>query len=260
MPTLHSRRTSTWHALLRPSPRRKGNHSGRREWPRSSRLSRHRLPARTEPPLHLPLRPLLQPPLQPPSPLRVNIVDWNPDSPPTDLDITPQRVCLPALARMSTLESRRFHLMASPSCPSMRLFAQKAYLRVTPARQPSHLAPFVPELFPKDKKFRAAARHHRCPVCDLMKGARHYRKSRRMKTKAARDHARKHKQAARASILRPSAAPDPHAAARDGDRRNRFPVGSPHSSQIGSRIPLGILPSSVGSSIIGQRKATRPRG
>mmetsp|Transcript_29766 Transcript_29766/g.61177 ORF Transcript_29766/g.61177 Transcript_29766/m.61177 type:complete len:167 (+) Transcript_29766:752-1252(+) len=117
-----------------------------------------------------------------------------------------------------------------------------------------------PELFPKDKKFRAAARHHRCPVCDLMKGARHYRKSRRMKTKAARDHARKHKQAARASILRPSAAPDPHAAARDGDRRNRFPVGSPHSSQIGSRIPLGILPSSVGSSIIGQRKATRPRG
>mmetsp|Transcript_29766 Transcript_29766/g.61173 ORF Transcript_29766/g.61173 Transcript_29766/m.61173 type:complete len:228 (+) Transcript_29766:291-974(+) len=143
MPTLHSRRTSTWHALLRPSPRRKGNHSGRREWPRSSRLSRHRLPARTEPPLHLPLRPLLQPPLQPPSPLRVNIVDWNPDSPPTDLDITPQRVCLPALARMSTLESRRFHLMASPSCPSMRLFAQKAYLRVTPARQPSHLAPFV---------------------------------------------------------------------------------------------------------------------
>mmetsp|Transcript_17914 Transcript_17914/g.36039 ORF Transcript_17914/g.36039 Transcript_17914/m.36039 type:complete len:153 (+) Transcript_17914:239-697(+) len=46
-----------------------------------------------------------------------------------------------------------------------------------------------------------------------MKGARHYRKSKRMKVKAARDNARKHKRAAHASILRPSAAPEPNAAA-----------------------------------------------
>jgi len=40
-----------------------------------------------------------------------------------------------------------------------------------------------PELFPKDPKYRAAARQHRCPVCDLMKGTRKYRKSKRMKQK-----------------------------------------------------------------------------
>lgn len=38
-----------------------------------------------------------------------------------------------------------------------------------------------PELFPKDSKFRAAARQHRCPVCTLMKGARTYRKGKKMK-------------------------------------------------------------------------------
>mmetsp|Transcript_60297 Transcript_60297/g.123885 ORF Transcript_60297/g.123885 Transcript_60297/m.123885 type:complete len:433 (+) Transcript_60297:345-1643(+) len=43
-----------------------------------------------------------------------------------------------------------------------------------------------PELFPKDPKYRAAAREHRCPVCDLMKGARKYRKSKRMKQKRAK--------------------------------------------------------------------------
>jgi len=40
-----------------------------------------------------------------------------------------------------------------------------------------------PELFPKDPSYRAAARQHRCPVCDLMKGQRKYRKSKRMKGK-----------------------------------------------------------------------------
>jgi len=69
-----------------------------------------------------------------------------------------------------------------------------------------------PDLFPRDKTYRARARHLRCPVCDLMKGARHYRKSKRMKVKAARDSARKHKQAAHASILRSSSAPEPDTA------------------------------------------------
>mmetsp|Transcript_29890 Transcript_29890/g.61459 ORF Transcript_29890/g.61459 Transcript_29890/m.61459 type:complete len:480 (-) Transcript_29890:392-1831(-) len=41
-----------------------------------------------------------------------------------------------------------------------------------------------PDLFPKDPAYRAAARQHRCPVCDLMKGSRKYRKSARMKAKA----------------------------------------------------------------------------
>mmetsp|Transcript_18485 Transcript_18485/g.37521 ORF Transcript_18485/g.37521 Transcript_18485/m.37521 type:complete len:200 (+) Transcript_18485:493-1092(+) len=40
-----------------------------------------------------------------------------------------------------------------------------------------------PDLYPKDPRYRAAVRKHRCPVCDLMKGARTYRKSKRMKTK-----------------------------------------------------------------------------
>jgi len=40
-----------------------------------------------------------------------------------------------------------------------------------------------PDLFPKDPKYRAAARQHACPVCTLMKGARAYRKSKRMKEK-----------------------------------------------------------------------------
>jgi len=71
-----------------------------------------------------------------------------------------------------------------------------------------------PDIFPEDKKYRAAARQHRCPVCDLMKGARHYRKSKRMKQKLARDHQRKHapQQAARASILQQHLPPDPYAA------------------------------------------------
>mmetsp|Transcript_17913 Transcript_17913/g.36036 ORF Transcript_17913/g.36036 Transcript_17913/m.36036 type:complete len:207 (+) Transcript_17913:239-859(+) len=46
-----------------------------------------------------------------------------------------------------------------------------------------------------------------------MKGVRHYCKSKRMKVKATRDSARKHKLAAHASILRPSTAPEPNAAA-----------------------------------------------
>mmetsp|Transcript_62295 Transcript_62295/g.129224 ORF Transcript_62295/g.129224 Transcript_62295/m.129224 type:complete len:219 (-) Transcript_62295:1635-2291(-) len=47
-----------------------------------------------------------------------------------------------------------------------------------------------------------------------MKGARHYRKSKRMKQKLARDHQRKHapQQAARASILQQHLPPDPYAA------------------------------------------------
>mmetsp|Transcript_37957 Transcript_37957/g.77885 ORF Transcript_37957/g.77885 Transcript_37957/m.77885 type:complete len:202 (-) Transcript_37957:863-1468(-) len=40
-----------------------------------------------------------------------------------------------------------------------------------------------PDLFPRDPSYRTAARKHRCPVCDLMKGARAYRKSKRMKEK-----------------------------------------------------------------------------
>jgi len=40
-----------------------------------------------------------------------------------------------------------------------------------------------PDLFPKDPKYRSAARQHRCPVCGLMKGERKYRKSKRMKQK-----------------------------------------------------------------------------
>jgi len=40
-----------------------------------------------------------------------------------------------------------------------------------------------PELFPKDPAYRAAARERRCPICDLMKGTRKYRKSKRMKQK-----------------------------------------------------------------------------
>jgi len=76
-----------------------------------------------------------------------------------------------------------------------------------------------PHLFPKDKNYRASARKLRCPVCDLMKGARHYRKSKRMKIKAQRDHERRHKAAAGTSILRPPDTPEPHAAfavAQDG--------------------------------------------
>jgi len=40
-----------------------------------------------------------------------------------------------------------------------------------------------PDLFPTDPKFRTEARKHRCPVCTLMKGARAYRKSKRMANK-----------------------------------------------------------------------------
>mmetsp|Transcript_18482 Transcript_18482/g.37510 ORF Transcript_18482/g.37510 Transcript_18482/m.37510 type:complete len:144 (+) Transcript_18482:377-808(+) len=38
--------------------------------------------------------------------------------------------------------------------------------------------------YPKDPRYRAEVRKHRCPVCDLMKGARTYQKSKRMKSKA----------------------------------------------------------------------------
>ena len=40
-----------------------------------------------------------------------------------------------------------------------------------------------PDLFPKDQGYRAAARKLRCPVCDLCKGARKYKQSKRMKQK-----------------------------------------------------------------------------
>ena len=43
-----------------------------------------------------------------------------------------------------------------------------------------------PSLFPRDPAFRTAARQHRCPVCTLMKGARTYRKSKRMEKKQKR--------------------------------------------------------------------------
>ena len=41
-----------------------------------------------------------------------------------------------------------------------------------------------PDLHPKDPRYRADVRKHKCPVCDLMKGARTYRKSKHMKQKA----------------------------------------------------------------------------
>ena len=53
-----------------------------------------------------------------------------------------------------------------------------------------------PEHFPKDPAFRTAAHKLWCPVCDLVKGSRKYRKSARMKLKQAR------KQTATSSILR----------------------------------------------------------
>mmetsp|Transcript_17909 Transcript_17909/g.36009 ORF Transcript_17909/g.36009 Transcript_17909/m.36009 type:complete len:481 (+) Transcript_17909:395-1837(+) len=68
-----------------------------------------------------------------------------------------------------------------------------------------------PHLFPKDKHFRATARKHRCPVCALMKGARHYRKSKRMKQKIERDHARKH--AAQHAAAASASCPPTHPAA-----------------------------------------------
>mmetsp|Transcript_18493 Transcript_18493/g.37553 ORF Transcript_18493/g.37553 Transcript_18493/m.37553 type:complete len:249 (-) Transcript_18493:288-1034(-) len=40
-----------------------------------------------------------------------------------------------------------------------------------------------PDRYPKDPRYRAEVCKHRCPVCNLMKGARTYRKSKRMKSK-----------------------------------------------------------------------------
>eukprot|EP00961_Rhodomonas_salina_P275837 3726384-Rhodomonas_salina.3 len=41
------------------------------------------------------------------------------------------------------------------------------------------------DLFPKDKAYRKAVLEHKCPVCNLMKGAHKYRKSKRQKGKEA---------------------------------------------------------------------------
>jgi len=73
--------------------------------------------------------------------------------------------------------------------------------------------PFHPEHFPRDPAFRAAARKFRCPVCDLVKGARKYRKSARMKQKQER----KQQQASPVSILSPDTESEvPTAVATEG--------------------------------------------
>ena len=73
-----------------------------------------------------------------------------------------------------------------------------------------------PGLFPKDSRYRTAARNHQCPVCALMKGSRTYRKSKKMKEKKVRrGDAAQHKLSAAASIAQqgatvcPSHAPQP---------------------------------------------------
>jgi len=66
-----------------------------------------------------------------------------------------------------------------------------------------------PDLFPKDPKYRAAARQHQCPVCDLMKGSRKYRKSKRMKNKRDKKDAKHAKSCVLRSVKLPALSSEP---------------------------------------------------
>jgi len=73
-----------------------------------------------------------------------------------------------------------------------------------------------PHLFPRDPKYRTEARKHCCPVYDLMKGARTYSKSKRMKAKGRKEKGGVTQPATR-STIRPHAEADaPTAIAQHG--------------------------------------------
>jgi len=100
-----------------------------------------------------------------------------------------------------------------------------------------------PDRFPKDPAYRTAARQHRCPICDFMKGARKYRKSKRMKQKK-RDKLNSKQQACANCVLPLANIPDipvdagrPCAAHHSPDsplkRRVRFEPGIPTRTRLG---------------------------
>mmetsp|Transcript_30763 Transcript_30763/g.63644 ORF Transcript_30763/g.63644 Transcript_30763/m.63644 type:complete len:191 (-) Transcript_30763:1572-2144(-) len=92
-----------------------------------------------------------------------------------------------------------------------------------------------PDLFPRDPKYRTAARQHRCPVCTLMKGARTYRQSKRMAEK------KKRKESSPPPPMQPSVTQSCATAPDDGGRRCRLHVGYALASHVDARAcPRGF--------------------